>query len=159
MLGVDICLRNWIGAFLTSRLQCVTINGTVSTLVFPQGGLSQLGTRLAPLLFSVLVNRLVGDWPYRVKCVDDTSVYEVTPRCSPSCLPYVASDISHLAAERGMLLISKKCHELIMIIVLQFQPDKVSELQLMGSAIKSVHSYKILGVHVSDDLTWNTHID
>ena len=29
----------------------------------------------------------------------------------------------------------------------------------MGSAIKRVHSYKILGVHVSDDLTWNTHID
>jgi len=46
-----------------------------------------------------------------------------------------------------------------MINVLQFQPDKVSELQLMGSAIKSVHSNKILGVHVSDDLTWNTHID
>ena len=29
----------------------------------------------------------------------------------------------------------------------------------MGSAIKRVHSYKIVGVHVSDDLTWNTHIN
>jgi len=83
LLGVDICLKNWIGAFLTSRPQCVTINGTVSTLVFPQGGIPQ-GTRLAPLLFSVLVNRVVGDWPYRVKYVDDASVYEVIPRCSPS---------------------------------------------------------------------------
>ena len=29
----------------------------------------------------------------------------------------------------------------------------------MGSAVKRVASYKILGIHVSDDLTWNTHID
>ena len=28
----------------------------------------------------------------------------------------------------------------------------------MGSAIKRVHSYKILGLKVSDNLTWNTHI-
>ena len=61
-----------------------------------------------------------------------------------------------LAVTRGMLLVSKKCHELIMINVLQFQPAPISELQLMRSAIKCVHSYKILGVHVSDDLTWNT---
>ena len=29
----------------------------------------------------------------------------------------------------------------------------------MGSGIKRVNSYEILGVHVSNDLTWNTHID
>ena len=29
----------------------------------------------------------------------------------------------------------------------------------MCSAIKRVYSYKISGVHVSDDLTWNTHMD
>ena len=28
----------------------------------------------------------------------------------------------------------------------------------MGSAIKRVHRYKILGLNVSDNLTWNTHI-
>ena len=104
------------------------------------------------------MNRLVSDWPYRVKYVDDTNVYEFIPRCSPSYFPYVASDICHFASERGMCLSPKKCRELI-INFLQFQPAPVSELQLMGSAIKRVHSYKILGVHVSDDLTWNTHID
>ena len=71
---------------LTSRPQRVTINGFVSTTVFPHGGIPQ-GTRLVPLLFALLVNRLVSDWPYRVKYVDDTTVYEVIPRCSPSYLP------------------------------------------------------------------------
>ena len=47
----------------------------------------------------------------------------------------------------------------LIINFLHFQPVPVSKLQLMGSAIKRVNSYKILGVHVSDDLTWNTHKD
>ena len=80
------------------------------------------------------------------------------PRCSLSYLPYVASDICHFASERGMRLNPNKCRELI-INFLQIQPAPVSELQLMDSAVKRVNSYKILGVHVSDDLTWNTHID
>ena len=58
----------------------------------------------------------------------------------------------------GMRPYPTKWRELI-INFLQFQPAPVSELQLMGSAVKRVASYKILGIHVSDDLTWNTHID
>ena len=109
-------------------------NGIVSTPVFPHRGIPQ-STRLAPLLFVVLVNRPLSDWPSRVKYVDDTTVYEVIPRCSPSYLPYVASDVCHFASERGMRLNTKKCRELI-INFLQFQPAPVSEFQLMGSAIK-----------------------
>ena len=57
-----------------------------------------------------------------------------------------------------MRLNPEKCRYLI-INFLQFQLAPVSELQLMGSAAERVHSYKILGVHFSDDLTWNTHIN
>ena len=57
----------------------------------------------------------------------------------------------------GMRPYPTKCRELI-INFIQFQPAPVSELQLMGSAIKRVASYKILEIHVSDDLPWNTHM-
>ena len=43
--------------------------------------------------------------------------------------------------------------------MLQSQEVPQAHHQLMGSAIKHIHTYKILGVHVSDDLTWNTHTD
>ena len=151
LLGVHICLRNWIGAFLTSRRQPVTINGIVSPPVFPYGGIPQ-DTRLPLLLFALLVNRLLSDWPYRVKYVDDTFVCELIPRCSLSYLPYYASDNCHFAAERGVRLNPKKCRELIFNF-LQFQPAPISELQLMGSAIRRIHIYKILGLNVSDRLT------
>ena len=38
LLGVHICLRNWIGAFLTSKPQRIANNGFVSTPVFPHEG-------------------------------------------------------------------------------------------------------------------------
>ena len=83
---------------LDRRISNFTFNGIVSPPVFQHGGVQQ-GTRLAPLLFAVLVNRQVSDWPYRVKYADDTSAYEVISRCLSSSLPYVASDICHFAAE------------------------------------------------------------
>ena len=52
------------------------------------GGLPQ-STKLGPLLFAVLLNLLLKDWPGRIKFVDDTSALEIVPRYSPSLLPMV----------------------------------------------------------------------
>ena len=51
------------------------------------GCLQEVRLYLYTLLFAVLVNRLCQDWPERIKYVDDTSVFEIVPRCSPSYLP------------------------------------------------------------------------
>ena len=93
ILGVHDCLIQWIKAFPCDRQQRVRIDGILSPPISPRGGIPQ-GTRLAPLLFAVLVNRLAEDWSTRVKYVDDATLIELTPRNSPSYLPIVASDIS-----------------------------------------------------------------
>ena len=63
---------------------------------------------------------------------------------------------SRFAAERGMRLNTEKCREMV-INFLQYQ---LAPLQLVGSVIEWVSSYnKILGVRISNDLTWNVHID
>ena len=72
-LGVHEALIRWIGAFLTGRSQQVKIGSALSNSVIPRGGIPQ-GTRLAPLLFAILVNNLVKDWKTRVKYVDDLPV-------------------------------------------------------------------------------------
>ena len=61
ILGVHDCLIRWIKAFLCDRQQRVRIDGILSPPISPRGGIPQ-GTRLAPLLFAVLVNRLAEDW-------------------------------------------------------------------------------------------------
>ena len=156
-LNVSQCLIRWIGAFLSFRPQRVMLNGFLSPPVFPNGEIPQ-GTRLAPLLFAILVNGLASFWPCRVNYVDDTTVFEIIPRCSPSYLPCMADHICQFATQRGMRLNPKKCREMV-INFLQFQPTQLGPLQLMGSVVKRVNSYKILGIHVTNDLSWNEHID
>ena len=73
-------LIRWIGLFLTDCSQRVRIGQVYSHPVTPNGGIPQ-GTKLAPLLFAILVNNLCRDWRYRIKYVDDTLVFESIPRC------------------------------------------------------------------------------
>lgn len=97
-------------------------------------------------------------WPCRVKYVDDITVFEIIPRCSLSYLPCMADHICQFGTERGMHFNPKKCWEKV-INFLQFQPTQHGPLQLMGSVVKCVNSYKILGIHVTNDQSWNEHID
>ena len=54
-LGVHEVLIRWILSFLTNRSQKVKVGSYVSCEVTPRGGIPQ-GTKLAPLLFAILVN-------------------------------------------------------------------------------------------------------
>ena len=79
-LGVHInVLISWIGSFLTNRSQSVKISTAISGHVVPRGGIPQ-GTKLAPLLFAVLVNNLARQWKIRAKYVDDLSVVHSNKR-------------------------------------------------------------------------------
>ena len=104
-LGVHEATTRWISSFLTDRIQNVKIEGVYSGI--PQG------TKLAPLLFTILVNRLCQDWPERIKYVDDTSNFEIVPRCSPSYLPLIANGINNYGNQRNIRLNEKKCKEMV----------------------------------------------
>ena len=124
---------------------------------YRRGGIPQ-GTKLAPLLFAILVNRLCQDWPNRIKYVDDTSVFEIISRCSPSYLPLIAADINNYASQRNMRLNEKKCKEMV-ISFLKYQPFPVPPMLLNGAVIARVVKFKLLGVTLSNDLSWNDHCD
>ena len=116
------------------------------------------GLTLAPLLFAILVNNLCRDWRYRIKYVDDTSVFESIPRCSPGYLPFIAANINTYASMRNMRLNEKKCKDMV-INFLKYQPTVITPIQLNGIVIDRVSSYKLLGVIISNDLSWNEHCD
>ena len=147
----------WIAAFLTNRSQQVRIGNSLSPPVGLNGGTPQ-GTRLAPLLFCILVNGMAAKFKSRIKYVDDATAMEVIPRCSPSYLPFTVSDIYTYASLRGMKLNSKKCKERI-INSMQYSPFPPVPLTVGGSVIERVVTYKLLGVYNSEDLSWNVHIE
>ena len=105
------------------------------------GGLPQ-GTKLGPLLFAVLVNSLLKDWPGRVKFVDNTTALEIIPRCSPSVLPIVVNQISYYANQRGMKLNPRKCKEM----GITFLKYKLTENDIFvdGDVVERVPYFKLL---------------
>ena len=109
-------------------------------------------------MFAVLVNKLVAGWYTRVKYVDDLSVLECIPRCSPSYMPCTANEIAQYALDHGMRLNAKKCKEII-FSSLQYQPFPATPLCLSGRVIERVGHYNLLGVFISSDLSWNKHCE
>ena len=93
-----------------------------------------------------------------MKYVDDATVIELNPRNSPSYLPIVASVINKFSSHRNMRLNAKKCKEMV-IDFLQYKSTSLSPLMIGGTVIDRVQSYKLLGLHISNDLTWNSHCE
>ena len=156
-LNVHPVIIRWICAFLTGRSQRVKISDSLSSVASPCGGIPQ-GTKLAPMLFAILVNRLVSNWPARVKYVDDTTILEIIPRCSPSYLQHIVNDINQFASARGMRLNPKKCKEL-RINFLEYSPFTPPTLDLGGVSVQLVDNYKLLGVYITSNISWNVHVD
>ena len=58
---------------------------------------------------------------------------------------------------RNMRLNEKKCKDVINFW--KCQPTVITPIQLNGIVIDRVSSYKLLGVIISDELSWNEHFD
>ena len=156
-LDVHPSIVRWIYDFLTDHEQCVKIDNYYSSWKKTNGGLPQ-GTKLEPLLFAILVNQLLNNWHGRIKFVNDLTAFEIIPRGSPSLLPIVVNEISQFASKRGMELNPKKCKEMI-ITFLKYNHTCFSPIYISGVPVELVSSFKLLGVHLSNDLTWNSHAD
>ena len=156
-LDVDPHLVRWIAAFLTNRSQRVRIGNSLSPPIGLNSGTPQ-GTKLAPLLFCVLVNGMAAKCNSRVTYLDDVTAMEIISRCSPSYLPVTVSDIYTYASLRGKKLNPKKCKEMI-INFLQYSRFPPAPFIIGGSVIERVLTYKLLGLYISEDLSWNVYIE
>ena len=59
---------------------------------------------------------------------------------------------------RNIRLNEKKCKDII-INFLKYQPTVITPIQLNGIVIDRVPSYKLSGVIISNDLSWNENCD
>ena len=57
-----------------------------------------------------------------------------------------------------MRLKPKKC-KVMDINFLQYQPGPPAPITIKSCPVHEVQTYKLLGVHVSHDLSWNTHVE
>ena len=67
------------------------------------------GTKLGPILFSVMVNDLWRKWCLHTQVLHDLTALEITPRNAPSDLPFVVLETQSFAAINNMCLNPPKC--------------------------------------------------
>ena len=150
-------LLRWVASFLQGRTQVTRVCPSVSAPLHLNGGIPQ-GTKLGPMLFADMDNDLIQSWGARIKFVDDRTVLEVVPRNSPSLLNVVVDDIHAFAVNNNMRLNPPKCKSMT-VDFLQYNTCVPRPIAVGGSDIEQVPTFKLLGVHLSENLTWAVHCD
>ena len=156
--GVRDNLLRWCESFLVGRFQSVLVDGVKSAEESVLSGVPQ-GTVLGPLMFLLYINDLPSRVNIDTRCrlfADDCLLYRIIDGLEDQV--QLQSDLRELeqwAADWGMQFNPSKCHVL--------SANKRSHhhqyfYELCGVVLKSVESEKYLGVTLSSDLSWSSHI-
>ena len=131
------------------------INNCVSEWKSPSGGTPQ-GTKSDPQDFKKVVKDMKAQLPL-YKYVDNTTLYEVCARNTQSAvLQQSANEVKDWCDRNKMIINGKKTKE--MVINFLKTDINITELEINGEKIEQVQSSKLLGVTISNDLTWGEHV-
>ena len=161
--GLHVNIMAWLRDYLTLRRQQVVVAGALSDTASVTSGVPQ-GSVLGPLLFSIYINS-VAEVPLspqsrRVLYADDASLYRPISRTEDFLA--IQSDIDALKAwsdDHLLQLNPSKCK--YMVLTKKRFPSENSgtlSLQLGGTTLEKVESFKYLGVLLKSDLSWSDHI-
>ncbi len=156
VLSLNSSLCDWIQDFLTGRLQVVgqfTSNSITLNIGAPQGCV------LIPLLYSLYTHDCVSSHSSTsiIKFADDTVVLGlISNKCETAYLNEVEI-LSSWCKDTYLSLNVSKTKELI-VDFRKRQQRPYTPLMISGTPVERVSSFKYLGVNISEDLTWTTHI-
>ena len=155
-LGLPPFLIGWTASFLHERQQRVKLGSSCqSDWTSSNAGVPQ-GTLIGPVAFLLHINSLHTDCN-DVKYVDDTTVWE---SCSSdggdSKLQGAADDVLQWTITNNMSLNVDKTKEMI-ITNTREDPD-LQPLTLLGQPVERVDTFKLLGIHLSNKLSWKDHV-
>ena len=151
-------LLKWL-FYLYGREQHIVLNGECSSTWPVLSGVPQ-GSVLGPLLF--LNNATLESLHTNSKVIlyaDDILLYRITS--CPSDFTALQADINTLSkwvSANNFTLNAAKCKYMI-ISRLRRNSVPAPPITLNGQPLEKVSSYRYLGVTISNDLSWNTHID
>ncbi|KAI3366908.1 hypothetical protein L3Q82_009552, partial [Scortum barcoo] len=153
-LGLSSTLCNWVLDFLTDRPQSVRIHDVSSSSISLSTGSPQ-GCVLSPLLFTLLTHDCSAIHPscLIVKFADDTAVVGRIANNDESDYRQEVEHLEGWCRQNNLCINVKKTKE--MIVDFRRGRHLPSPLYIGGTAVEVVSSFRYLGVHISDDLTWS----
>ena len=155
--GVRDSLNKWIADFLADRQQEVVLEGTHSNATNVTSGVPQ-GTVLGPLLFLVYIN----DMPEKISSTtrlfaDDSLVYRIIRSKEDQTL--LQQDLDKLQEWEHDWLMQFNADKCEVIRITNKRNPLAHDYDIHGTKLQTVKNAKYLGVTISSDLSWNTHVD
>ncbi len=151
-LGLNTSLCDWIQDFLTGRPQVVKVGQFTSNSITLNVGAPQ-GCVLSPLRDCVSSHRST----FIIKFADDTVVLGLISNNDETAYLDEVERLTSWCQDNCLSLNVSKTKELIVDFrkrhLLPYTP-----LMISGTPVERVSSFKYLGVNISEDLTWTTHI-
>ena len=146
-----------IDSFLCDRQQRVMVNGVKSDWAPVLSGVPQ-GTVLGPLLFSLYTNDITEDIDSELRFFADDCVCYREIKDTEDTVK-LQEDIDRLgcwARSWGMRFQPVKCN------IMQITRKRIKKINasysLEGTVLENVEKIKYLGVTITNDLKWNTHV-
>ena len=150
-------ILNWIIDFLSDRSQRIKLaKGCYSEWGPVPSGVPQ-GTKLGPWLFILFINDLDTGSPYLWKFVDDTTASEKIEKGNFSNAQGLTDQIIEWSRANRVVLNPDKCKE--MRICFARDPECFDAIIIDGKELEVVKNAKLLGLTISDNLTWNAHVN
>ena len=150
-------LLKWIDSFLCFRQQRVVVNGIKSDGAPVLSGASQ-GTNLGTLLFSLYINAIITDIDSEIRLFADDCVCYREIKGTKDTVK-LQEDIDRLgcwARKWDIRFQPVKCN------ILQTTRQRIKKINasynLEGTVLENVENIKYLGVTITNDLKWNTHV-
>ena len=151
------CLA-WVRAFLGGRKQTVVLEGETSNSIPVTSGVPQ-GSVLGPILFLVYINDLPESITSQVRLfADDTAIY-LTINDRQTDNTTLQKDLDTLqdwSKQWDMSFNPTKCQ---VIQTTKAKSPIPTSYTLHGQTLETVSSARYLGVDISSNLSWNTHVE
>ena len=155
-LKIPNFIVKWIKSFLTERQQRVKISNFCSDWLKLNGGLPQ-GSFLGPLIFILFINDLrLSNQDGTCKYIDDITATDVYDRDKKSELNNTLIEINNWSVTNNLRINYKKTKTMSLCHSSNAIPDS---LHINNNCIENVTSFKLLGVHIDQDMKFRTHID
>lgn len=148
----------WIKSFLTSRQQRVCVNGISSSWKSVTSGVPQ-GSVIGPLLFCLFVDDLgvVSRNSSSFKYADDLTILHFIRSADDDRLQHEFDNVIHWSKSRNLPLNESKCRVANITTKKSLVISPIRDPN--GIPLPCVSSLSLLGLTITDDMRWNSHIE